>query len=119
MRRSLATLVVLAGALASCSHSEEAAKEPPKQYKLHGEVTRLNEQGKTATINAEKIDGWMEAMSMEYPVKDQQDLSALHPNECVDATVFVQGNDFWVGNVKPSDATPGVCVAPKKPSDVK
>jgi protein SCO1/2 len=80
---------------------------------MHGEVVRVDPQAKTATINATKIEGWMEAMSMEYPVKDAQDLSRLHPNGCIDATVVVDGANFWVSDVKPSDAAPGTCVPPK------
>jgi len=80
---------------------------------MHGEVVRVDPQAKTATINATKIEGWMEAMSMEYPVKDAQDLSKLHPNNCIDATVVVDGANFWVSDVKPSDAAPGTCVPPK------
>jgi Cu/Ag efflux protein CusF len=109
--------------LAACSQpaaeTAKQSKEPPKEYKLHGEVKRVDAQGKVAMINAEKIEGWMESMSMEYPVRDPHDLSTLHADECIDATVFVQGNDFWVANVKPVDTPAGACVAPKKPADGK
>lgn len=118
MRPALLILVVTF--LASCSQpASEASKEPPKQYKMHGEVTRVDPQNKLATIDAQKVDGWMEAMKMDYPVKDQQDLSKLQAGECIDATVFVQGNDFWVADVKPTTAAPGTCVPPKTPPDGK
>lgn len=98
--------------LCACgSRTSEANKEPVKQYSLHGEVVRVDPQGKVATIKAQKIEGWMEAMTMEYPVKDAQDFSALHPNDCIDATLYVQGNEFWVAQVKPASAPPGMCVA--------
>jgi len=97
----------------------ETSNEAPKQYQLHGEVTRLDPQGKTATINAQKIEGWMDAMSMEYPVKDAQDFSKLQPNECIDATVFVQGTQYWVADVRPANAEPGACLAAKTPAETK
>src|SRR5690242_6519864 len=112
-----AKVVLLAAVLLSgCNSSQtsEAAKEPPKRYQLHGEVVRLDPQGKIATINAQKIEGWMDAMSMEYPVKDPQDFSTLHQKDCIDATVFVQGASYWVGEVKHADAQPGACVASKQ-----
>jgi protein SCO1/2 len=113
-------LLIAAALLAGCSRpTSEASKEPPKRYQLHGEVVRLDPQGKTATINAQRIDGWMEAMSMEYPVKDAQDFATLHPKDCIDATVLVQGTDFWVADVKHSDAAPGGCVPPKPSADEK
>ncbi|MBV8843988.1 MAG: copper-binding protein [Bryobacterales bacterium] len=113
-------VIFAAALLASCSQpASEATKEPPKQYKLHGEVTRLDAQNKVATIDAQKINGWMEAMKMDYPVKDQQDLSKLHPGDCIDATVFVQGNDFWVMDVRSTTAAPGTCLPAKTPPDGK
>ena len=101
--------------LCSCASPPpaETAKEQPKQYSLHGEVVRLDAQNKTATINARKIEGWMEAMSMEYPVKDSQDFSTLHPSDCIDAKVWVQGADYWVTDVKHAPAAPEGCLAPK------
>ena len=55
--------------------------KPVKQYPMHGEVLRLDSQGKIAAIKAGKIDGWMEAMTMEYPVKDQAEFDKLHTGE--------------------------------------
>jgi Cu/Ag efflux protein CusF len=116
MHRRIPALLLPVAFLLSCSHpAAETTKEAPKQYQLHGEVVRVDPRAKTATINAQKIDGWMEAMSMEYLVKDTQGLSTLHPNDCVDATVFVQGTDFWVGDLKHADAAAGTCVAAKPP----
>src|SRR5215472_3002627 len=115
------TLAPLVALTASCGSqpAAETSKEQPKQYPLHGEVVRLDAQGKTATINAQKIVGWMEAMSMEYPVKDAQDFSKLQPNECIDATVFVQGTQYWVADVRPANAGPGACLAAKTPAETK
>src|SRR5579863_8666599 len=74
---------------------EEAKDEPVKQYAMHGEVLRLDPQGKIAAIKAGKIDGWMEAMTMEYPVKDQADFDKLRAGEKINATDYVQGNSYW------------------------
>lgn len=79
---------------------EEAKDEPVKQYAMHGEVLRLDPQGKIAAIKAGKIDGWMEAMTMEYPVKEQPEFDKLHVGDKIDATVYVQGNSYWVGGVQ-------------------
>jgi hypothetical protein len=39
---------------------------------------------------------------MNYTVKDDADLAKLTPGTTFDATVFVNGDDFWVGEVKPA-----------------
>jgi Cu/Ag efflux protein CusF len=103
--------------LATSCGSNPEPKQPPKRFQMHGQVVRLDPQAKVATISAQKIEGWMDAMSMEYPVKDPQDFSTLHPDDCIDATVWVQGADYWVGEVKHSAAAPGACLAP--PPDSK
>jgi Cu/Ag efflux protein CusF len=111
MRPSTGLLVVCV-LVAACGSrpASEARKEPPKQYQLHGEVVSVDAKGGIATINGQKIEGWMGAMSMEYPVKDPQEFSTLHPHDCIDATVFVQGTEYWVGEVKHSQGDGGDCV---------
>jgi Cu/Ag efflux protein CusF len=81
---------------------EEARDEPVKQYAMHGEVLRLDAQGKIAAIKAGKIGDWMEAMTMEYPVKEQPEFDKLHVGDKVDATVYVQGNSYWIAGIQAS-----------------
>jgi Cu/Ag efflux protein CusF len=42
----------------------------------------------------------MDAMNMDYPVKDPAELAKLHPKDRVAATVFVQGLDYWIGEIQ-------------------
>ncbi|MCU1336284.1 MAG: electron transport protein SCO1/SenC [Bryobacterales bacterium] len=99
--------IVLFLLLAACRQAtvkEEAKDEPLRHYPLHGEVLRLDAQGKIAAIKHEKIGDWMEAMTMEFPVKDQSEFDKLHPGEKINATVFVQGNSYWVGEIQEDTA---------------
>ena len=99
--------IVLFLMLAACQQAtvkEEAKDEAVKQYAMHGEVLRLDAQGKIAAIKAGKIEGWMEAMTMEYPVKDQTEFDKLHTGETINATVFVQGTNYWVGGIQQDTA---------------
>ena len=84
---------------------EEPKDEPVKRYAMHGEVLRLDTQGKIAAIKAGKIGDWMEAMTMEYPVKDKTEFDKLRAGEKINATVYVQGNSYWVGEIQ-EDAAP-------------
>jgi len=104
--------IALFALLAACQQApvtstakEEAKDEPVKQYAMHGEVLRLDTQDKIAAIKAGKIDGWMEAMTMEYPVKDKTEFDKLRTGEKISATVFVQGNSYWVGGIQ-EEVTP-------------
>jgi Cu/Ag efflux protein CusF len=100
--------IVLLFSLAACQQTtvkEEAKDEPVKRYALHGEVLRLDTQGKIAAIKHEAIGDWMGAMTMEFPVKDQPEFDKLREGEKINATVFVQGNSYWVGEIQ-EDAGP-------------
>jgi protein SCO1/2 len=76
---------------------------------MHGEVLRLDEQGKIAAIKAGKIGDWMEAMTMEYPVKDKVEFEKLRIGQTIDATVYVQGNSYWVSDIR--EGTPSAPTA--------
>ena len=73
---------------------------PIERYKLEGVVVSINPQEHTAKIDGQKIEGWMDAMTMDYPVKDPAELTKLHPGDHVAATVFVQGLDYWIGEIQ-------------------
>ena len=81
-----------------------------KQYKVHGEIVRLDTQGRIAAIRHQKIQGWMDAMTMEFPVKTAPDFAALKVGDCIDATVFVQGMDYWIGEIQHPNIAAGSCL---------
>jgi Cu/Ag efflux protein CusF len=106
-------VVLVAGllTLAGCAKNEpvaeaprKSADEPLKQYAIKGQVKRLDPQNKIATIQHEAIGDWMGAMTMEFPVKDSADFGKLAEGQPVNATVYVQGLNYWVANVQASPA---------------
>ena len=102
--RSVIFVAALTLALGACS--QKPAEPPPKEYSLHGEVVKVDPSGQLATIRGDKIEGWMEAMTMEYPVKDKQELQKLKPGEKVDAKVMVQGTDYWLSGISEAPSAP-------------
>jgi Cu/Ag efflux protein CusF len=72
-----------------------------RRYPMHGKVVAVNAD-KTVRIDAGPIGDWMGAMTMDYAVKDDADRAKLTPGTTFDATVFVNGDDNWVGEVKPA-----------------
>ncbi len=94
-RRFTVSLLVLL--LAGCSAKEQAQ---PKRYSMQGEVKALDPAAKTATINAGKIGDWMEAMTMEYPVKPDTEFAKLHVGDTVQATVVVSDLKYYLTEVK-------------------
>ena len=102
-RRSwLAGLLLFAGACSNNSRREVSYDygEPKNRYRIHGEILRLRPENRLAVIKHEKIEGWMEAMTMEFPVKDPREFEALHSGDRITATVFVRELDYWIGDIR-------------------
>jgi len=96
-----ACVLLLALALLGCG-----AKDEGKRYPMQGYVVSVDPAAKTATIAAGKIGDWMDAMTMEYSVKPDAELGKLHAGDHIEATVVVQGQRYYVTDVK---------VMPKQP----
>jgi Cu/Ag efflux protein CusF len=93
------SIVLLAAALVlACS-----ARKPEtaiKRYTLHGEVMRVEPERKTAVIKHEPIEGWMEAMTMEFPVRDPAQFARLSKGQRIRATVNVQEFEYWLTDIQ-------------------
>lgn len=75
-------------------------KVPIKRYAMEGEVRALDPATHNATIKAGKIEGFMEAMTMEYTVKPDTEFAKLHVGNHIQATVMVQDPTYWVTDIK-------------------
>jgi protein SCO1/2 len=89
--------VIFALFLAGCQRNPTV--QPAKEFQMQGEVVALDPSAHLATIKGGKIEGWMEAMTMEYPVKDAQEFGKLKVGENILAKITVQGNDYWISSV--------------------
>jgi len=88
---------------------KEGAAATPQRYALHGKVVSLNAENKIAAIDHQEIVGWMGAMTMEFPVKEQSEWEKLQVGEQINATVFVDDSGFHLGEIEvvPAAATEG------------
>jgi len=95
----LAGLLVLCLWISDCSKPKPPAG-PLHQYRIEGEILKVTPGDRTATIKHKAIEGWMGAMTMDYPIRTEQDLAKLHPGDRIEGTVYVQDEDYSVGNIK-------------------
>ncbi len=77
-----------------------AKKEEAKRYPIQGVVKGLDPASGTATIQHGRIGDWMEAMTMEYPVKPDAELKKLHVGDRIKGTVVVAGEKYYVTDAK-------------------
>ena len=61
----------------------QAGKKP---LTFHGKVESVSADG--LTVNGEKVEGWMDAMTMKYKVDDPKVLKTIKPGDKITATVY-------------------------------
>ena len=73
--------------------------QPAKRYHLKGKVVSIDQRAKLANVDSEAIPGFMDAMTMPYPVKPADELNKLSAGDTITADVVVQNEDAWLENV--------------------
>jgi Cu/Ag efflux protein CusF len=90
-------LLLLAAVIGACGGKPDT---PVQEYKLIGEVLRVDPVQRIATIRHQKIEGWMEAMTMDFPVRKNEPIEDLHAGRKIEAKVYVQGLTFEIGDLR-------------------
>lgn len=92
--------------LSACARSPQASGKT-HLYKLTGTVTRLDAPNQVATIKHDRIVDdqgkvWMEPMTMDFPVRSQQEFALLQPGQNIRATLHQnEANfDFWISRIE-------------------
>lgn len=97
--RTLIALFLLVFAVAC----QRAPREPDviKTYQLKGVIVSVDAAHKSAVIKHETIEGFMEAMTMEFPVRDPEGFAKLQPGVKIRARVQQRPRDFdyWIDQI--------------------
>jgi len=68
--------------------------EPERRFTLTGKVVSIEREMKQVMIEHEEVKGYMEAMTMPFPLKDEKMLDRLKKGDKIQATLIV-GIGFW------------------------
>ena len=109
-----AVLFILMLSIACQSTPTEEAAAPAEEmpaaaqeYTLNGRVVSLQEETMTATIDHSEIVGWMDAMTMPFPVRDKAEWAKLQEGATIQATVFVEDSGYYIGNIEVGEPAMG------------
>ena len=95
-RKMLAAVLAVTCLFATSTFAQDKAKGKAKSYTFHGKVEGITEKG--LTVNGEKVEGWMEAMTMTYPVDKPDVLKKVKTGDRIMATVY--DGDMTLHNVE-------------------
>jgi Cu/Ag efflux protein CusF len=83
------TLCLFAGGL----YAQEKKDAPPagkKEHVFKGKVEKIDLNAKTFTVNGEKVDGWMDSMTMVYVPDKEEVLKQVKVGDQITAKVYDQ-----------------------------
>jgi protein SCO1 len=99
LRTFCGTALLCGALLAACSKlAPPAAKFPV--YKMRGTVEAVHTDDKSASIDSESIPGFMDAMTMEYTIRDSAALAKLKPKDKISADLIIAPDGAYIENVK-------------------
>ncbi|HVZ18982.1 MAG TPA: copper-binding protein [Terriglobales bacterium] len=81
-------MTVFAAALLTAAICLAQAVPTKKALTFQGKVETVNEAAKSLKVNGEKVEGWMDAMIMDYKVDDPAILKKLKAGDQIMATVY-------------------------------
>ena len=79
------------------THSDDV-----KRYEVKGKVMKLEKAPNRVEVDHEKIEGFMDAMTMEFVVKDDANFDKLQVGDQITATLIYHPKDNrrWLENLK-------------------
>ena len=71
------------------------AVDPERRYPLKGKIVSVEVELKQVTIEHEEIKGYMEAMTMPFPLRDEKLLRQVKKGDQIQATLIIGGAKGW------------------------
>lgn len=76
----------------------QAGTAAKKSFTLRGIVEGVDAKAGRLTVNHEKVEGWMGAMTIAYAVDKPEELEKLKPGDRIEATVYQ--DEYKLYNIK-------------------
>lgn len=87
-------------ALLALATSVACSREPAtREFRLQGQIQKIEASGLQASIKHEEIHGFMQAMTMDYKVRDAKQYEGLQPGDLITATLVVESSDGYLKDV--------------------
>lgn len=113
-RTNAIILLAVVVVFSSCAKQPEA-----RHYALHGKIMSVDKLGHELIIDSDAIPGFMQAMTMGYPVADNAMLLEVNPGDEIKADLAVSAQHIAIDQLTVvQKAAPGTLPNPTKPIHV-
>lgn len=94
-------LCVFIATISACQKpaANQAASAEAKRFPFKGKVISVDKAKKKATIAHEEIPGYMDAMTMEFPIREEWVMDELAPGSEVRAELVVDKGDYYLEKI--------------------
>jgi protein SCO1 len=93
--------VLLQVVMAGCKlkAAPDASQADARSFNAHGVVRQIAADLHSVTIQHKAIAGYMPAMTMDFPVKDTNELAGISPSDEISFKLLVRENGDWVEGI--------------------
>ena len=95
-----ALLVLLTFIGNSISAEPSGSDQTAKSYSARGVIKKIAPDHRQVTIHHQAIPGYMMEMTMDFPVKNTNELDGFATGDQVTFTLVVRENDDWIENIQ-------------------
>ena len=99
--RPAISLAVAACLIVSCAFAQSKGKAKGGSHTLHGKVMEVG--ATSLTVDHEKVEGYMDAMTMAYKVDKPESLKGLKKGDMIMATVYDGDYTLYEIKLMPND----------------
>jgi len=99
---SFTLCVLLTGAAFVVSRSAETATPAPSSHSVIGIVREISPDRRKALIRHEAIPNYMAAMTMEFNVRNTNELEGIQVGDTIRFRLIVEDDTHWIDNVRKS-----------------
>ena len=109
-------VLLLCAACEAGSQTLDGPAPPPRSYPCQGIVQRLDLNQRRVTIHHQEIPGYMPEMTMDFDVRNTNELIAISRGCEITFNLLVQPRDAWIENIRCIGHV-NLPAAPPSPSD--
>jgi protein SCO1/2 len=88
--------ILLSATSLACQNSSNSSNA--QHFDIKGKVVTVDKEKKEITLDHEEIEGFMDAMTMPFIVKDRDALDVMSTGDTIQATLVVSDDRSWIEN---------------------